>query len=174
MGVSKVVYGSNTLIDLTGDTVTAADLMQGKTAHGADGEAIVGTYVPSTETAILAWTNPSPTATFTGRDVTLSEAFANGTTPTAKGLKIIYKRTTSASAAQYELEIRFGSDLTNYIYGNSVALYALSFNVPGSYRAFRGFGIVNDNTLHFLANTRSNSTSTYNDQLIPLEIYVIK
>jgi hypothetical protein len=44
MGVSKVVYGSNTLIDLTGDTITAADLMQGKTAHGANGEPITGTY----------------------------------------------------------------------------------------------------------------------------------
>ena len=47
MGVSKVVYGSNTLIDLTADTITAADLMQGKTAHGADGEPITGTYTPA-------------------------------------------------------------------------------------------------------------------------------
>lgn len=47
MGVSKVVFGSDTLIDLTADTITAADLMQGKTAHGADGEPITGTYTPS-------------------------------------------------------------------------------------------------------------------------------
>ena len=47
MGKSKIVYGSTTLIDLTGDTVTAATLQQGYTAHGADGEAIVGTLVPS-------------------------------------------------------------------------------------------------------------------------------
>ena len=44
MGISKVVYGGNTLIDLTADTVTAADLLQGVTAHGADGEAVTGTY----------------------------------------------------------------------------------------------------------------------------------
>ncbi len=42
MAVSKVVYGGNTLIDLTGDTVTASTLLKGSTAHGADGEIITG------------------------------------------------------------------------------------------------------------------------------------
>lgn len=41
--VSKVVYGGNTLIDLTGDTVEASTLLKGTTAHGADGEIITGT-----------------------------------------------------------------------------------------------------------------------------------
>ena len=50
MGVSKVVYGSTTLIDLTGDTVTAADLTSGKTAHGADGERITGTSTKDSDT----------------------------------------------------------------------------------------------------------------------------
>lgn len=48
MGVSKVVYGNNTLIDLTGDTVTAADVRSGITAHGADGNAILGTMSTGT------------------------------------------------------------------------------------------------------------------------------
>ena len=43
MAISKVVFGSDTLIDLTGDTVTADKLSQGITAHGKDGEPIVGT-----------------------------------------------------------------------------------------------------------------------------------
>lgn len=43
MGVSKVIYGNRTIIDLTQDTVTADKLMQGYTAHGANGEQIVGT-----------------------------------------------------------------------------------------------------------------------------------
>lgn len=43
MAVSKVVYGGNTLIDLTGDTVEASTLLKGTTAHGADGELITGT-----------------------------------------------------------------------------------------------------------------------------------
>lgn len=43
MGVSKVVYGGETLIDLTPDTIKADKLLKGNTAHGADGEAITGT-----------------------------------------------------------------------------------------------------------------------------------
>jgi hypothetical protein len=43
MRVSKVVYGNDTVIDLTGDTITADRLRAGYTAHGADGEAITGT-----------------------------------------------------------------------------------------------------------------------------------
>ena len=43
MAISKVVYGGQTLIDLTGDTVVAAQLKKGYTAHGADGEVINGT-----------------------------------------------------------------------------------------------------------------------------------
>lgn len=42
MAVSKVIYGGNPLIDLTGDTVKSDKLLKGYTAHGADGEAING------------------------------------------------------------------------------------------------------------------------------------
>lgn len=40
---NKVVYGGNTLIDLSGDTVTAATLLEGYTAHDASGAPIIGT-----------------------------------------------------------------------------------------------------------------------------------
>lgn len=40
--VNKVVKGTDTLIDLTSDTVTANSLMQGYTAHDASGAPIVG------------------------------------------------------------------------------------------------------------------------------------
>lgn len=42
MGISKVVYGGDTLIDLTSDTVEAEALLVGHTAHGKDGELIEG------------------------------------------------------------------------------------------------------------------------------------
>ena len=41
--ISKVVFGGNTLIDLTQDTVVADKLLQGYTAHGADGNIVTGT-----------------------------------------------------------------------------------------------------------------------------------
>lgn len=43
MAISKVVYGGQTLIDLTGDNITADKLKKGYKAHGADGEVINGT-----------------------------------------------------------------------------------------------------------------------------------
>ena len=42
MGVSKVVFGDDPLIDLTGDSVTPETLLQGATAHDASGAAIEG------------------------------------------------------------------------------------------------------------------------------------
>ena len=47
MAVNKVVFGTQTLIDLTQDTVTADNLRAGYTAHGADGNMIVGTLTAS-------------------------------------------------------------------------------------------------------------------------------
>lgn len=43
MAVNKVIYGSNTLIDLTNDTVTADSLLSGITAHSKDGITLTGT-----------------------------------------------------------------------------------------------------------------------------------
>lgn len=43
MAISKVIYGGNTLIDLTSDTVTAEKLLKGVRAHGANGELVTGT-----------------------------------------------------------------------------------------------------------------------------------
>ena len=41
--VNKVVYGNNTLIDLTDATATADKILQGYTAYGADGQKLTGT-----------------------------------------------------------------------------------------------------------------------------------
>lgn len=53
MAISKIVYGGNTLIDLTSDTITKDKLLSGYTAHGADGEVISGacTYDADTQDA---------------------------------------------------------------------------------------------------------------------------
>ena len=42
MAVNQVIYGGETLIDLTGDTVTPEILLKGATAHAANGERITG------------------------------------------------------------------------------------------------------------------------------------
>lgn len=45
MAINKVEFGGETLIDLTGDSVTEQNLLEGATAHNAAGEQIVGKVV---------------------------------------------------------------------------------------------------------------------------------
>jgi hypothetical protein len=49
MGNSKIVYYGETLIDLTGDTVEAAKLLKGVTAHDKKGEKITGILADVTQ-----------------------------------------------------------------------------------------------------------------------------
>ena len=73
MAISKVIYGGETLIDLTADTIKKEKLLKGYTAHGADGEAITGTCEFDANT----------------QDATASEAeILTGKTAYNKGVKI--------------------------------------------------------------------------------------
>lgn len=51
MAINKVIYGGNTLIDLTGDTVTADKLASGVTAHDKSGASITGTCTYDSDTS---------------------------------------------------------------------------------------------------------------------------
>lgn len=42
MAINKIIYGGDTLLDLTSDTITASDLAYGVTAHDRSGAAITG------------------------------------------------------------------------------------------------------------------------------------
>ena len=48
---NKVIYNGNTLIDLTADTITAADLAYGVTAHDRSGAVITGTNTYDADTS---------------------------------------------------------------------------------------------------------------------------
>ena len=64
--VNKVVLGNETLLDLTADTATAADVVEGKTFHLASGAAAVGTASipePSSTTPAMDGTAAVGTAT---------------------------------------------------------------------------------------------------------------
>lgn len=62
MAYNKVTYNGNTLIDLTADTITAADLLAGKTAHGSDGESLEGSMI---NRGAVSGTIATKTATYT-------------------------------------------------------------------------------------------------------------
>lgn len=51
MAYNKIIYGGNTLIDLTGDTVSESALLAGQTAHDKSGAAITGTCTYDSDTS---------------------------------------------------------------------------------------------------------------------------
>lgn len=59
MAINKVVYGTTVLVDLTSDTVDAAHLAKGRTAHDAGGNLIVGTLESQTDSNLLSGVTPS-------------------------------------------------------------------------------------------------------------------
>lgn len=71
---NKIIYGGTTLIDLTGDTVTAADILTGVTAHDKSGAPITGTcdYDSDTSdaTAVVAEILATKTAYVRGSKLT--------------------------------------------------------------------------------------------------------
>ena len=69
--INKVVFGNSTLIDLTADTVTAADVLSGATAHDRSGAPITGTCTYDADTS-------GATAT-AGEILATKTAFVNGT-----------------------------------------------------------------------------------------------
>ena len=83
MAVNKVVYGGNTLVDLTGDTVTAADLADGVKATGADGNPVIGLMQKVTIDAELSTTSTNPV-----QNKVVTEALANVEVDTATNSEI--------------------------------------------------------------------------------------
>lgn len=75
MAVNKVVINDNTVLDLTGDTVTPSDLREGVTAHDATGMQITGTRPATSGT-------DTSDATATAKDI------ARGKTAYVQGKKI--------------------------------------------------------------------------------------
>lgn len=92
MAISKVIYGGQTLIDLTSDTVEDSKLAKGITAHGANGELITGTSTFDADTqdatAIASEILSGKTAYNKGQKVTgtmPNHGAVNGTISTVSG-----------------------------------------------------------------------------------------
>lgn len=72
---NKVTFNAATLLSLENDTITAADLKQGVTAHDATGQAIVGTYSPSGVSLQSKTKSYTPSATAQSETVTADSGY---------------------------------------------------------------------------------------------------
>lgn len=90
MAISKVVYGATVLVDLTSDTVDAAHLAKGYTAHDAAGNLISGTLEQQAVGNLLDGITPS---------------LLNGATQSGKAYSIPSSSSGGAKYIEYALDV---------------------------------------------------------------------
>lgn len=96
MGVNKVKYGNNTLIDISNDTVTAATLLSGYTAHDRSGTAITGTAsaAPTLQTIAKTYT---PTTSQQTDTITASSGY--------DGIEEVDVTVNAIQQGQYDIDV---------------------------------------------------------------------
>ncbi len=114
MAVNKVVINDNTVLDLTGDTVTPTDLREGITAHDATGMQITGT-------------RPATSGTDTSDATATADDIAIGKTAYVQGEKVTGTVNT-VKAEHYTIENAIVS------YDGSDILHSKKFQYPALYK----------------------------------------
>ena len=114
MAVNKVVINDNTVIDLTGDTVTPTDLREGITAHDATGMQITGT-------------RPATSGTDTSDATATADDIAMGKTAYVQGEKVT--GTVNTVEAKY-----YTIENASVSYDGSHILQSKKFQYPALYK----------------------------------------
>lgn len=96
MAVNKVVYDGATLVDLTGDTVTADNLAAGVKATGADGNPVVGLLPMVTIDAELSDTSGNPV-----QNKVINAAFTRLANKMTHGFQSLSERIPEKNDADY-------------------------------------------------------------------------
>lgn len=135
MAISKIILNGITQMDLTSDTVAAANLIAPNTAHGADGEPVVGTASAGGGGTITIEEIPNATGT-TLQITTNGSGGGGGSTPSATQhtIHLEFSDETDADIDVYYDDALIGTMITNYTpnpwtYNNKTVYYASLDNV---------------------------------------------
>lgn len=178
MGNSKIVYYGETLIDLTGDTVEAAKLLKGITAHDKKGETITGTFEAADPYAIIGVTYPegsvctcsNGSVTLTAKDTTGKALFVIPTAGTwtvkaVSGSKSTSKAVSITAEGQVEIvTLTYGL----YIFKNGSGLtsgYSIKSN------SLISAPTVSSDTISWSGNSESGGVAFYIDPAVALSGY---
>ena len=120
--INKVVLGSDTVLDLTSDTVTPETLLVGTTAHNAKGETITGTLVPCT---VYSAENPQITADNDAGYFTWTISASNHGFSSNNLLISIYKSTGEQVLGDVKVSPTDYSVIIGMYYDTSISTYAV-------------------------------------------------
>lgn len=153
--VNKIIYGNNTLIDLTEDTVTASDVAAGKSFHLASGRSAVGEavgkgieYIVGTQTgATNAWTGVTEDASlYVGKTIAYYLPYAG--TDSAATLTLTLSGGTTTNAIS--LRRQATSTVTTHFAANNVII----LTYDGTYWRVNAYYDSNTNTIAYYIRTR--------------------
>ena len=100
MAINKIIYGGNTLLDLTGDTITAEDLAYGVTAHNRSGVQITGDSTKDSDTTDA---NAMQSEILNGRTAYVNKVKVTGNMVNNGGVT----GTIATKAGQYTIPVGF-------------------------------------------------------------------
>lgn len=180
MGNSKIVYYGETLIDLTGDTVEAAKLLKGITAHDKKGEKITGTFEAADPYAIIGVTYPegsvctcsTGSVTLTAKDKTGKALFVIPTAGTwtvkaVKGSQNASKAVSITAEGQVEIvTLTYGL----YIFKNGSGLTS-GYSIKSNSNSMISAPTVSSDTISWSGNSESGGVAFYIDPAVALSGY---
>lgn len=127
MAISKVDFFGNTLIDISGDTVDAAHLAQGYTAHDKEGEPVVGTMAGGGSSwELIASQTLTGVSTTSTSNATAGTIALGSTAFTKDDIIWVHIRDTAGKRAGYF----YGSDAI-FINANKANGSTSTFTAPG-------------------------------------------
>lgn len=180
MGNSKIIFYGETLIDLTGDTVEAAKLLKGVTAHDKKGEKITGTFEAADPYAIIGVTYPEGSVcTCSNGSVTLTAKDTSGkalfiipsagtwTVKAVKGSQSKSKAVSITAEGQVEtVELTYGL----YIFKNGSGLTS-GYSIKSNSNSLISAPTVSGDTISWSGDSSSGGVAFYIDPAVALSGY---
>lgn len=172
MAVNKVILGSETLLDLTGDTATAADVAEGKTFHLASGVQTVGT-ASGGGSDVIPFGRVDSTSTSTAFTATV-----DGITELVDGTTVMLQNGVVTSASGFTLNVNSlgakpvynnlatGNDVTPTTPTRDTTIFNINYTMlfvydsqlvsGGAWICYRGYD-ANTNTIGYQLRTNSGN-----------------
>lgn len=166
MAVNKVIYGENTLIDITDTTAEASDVISGKYFYGADGVKMTGTLEPISMT-ILSYGHSSWDdfiAAYNTNTIVYCRASSNSNPASGSQTRMAFMAYVDKGTSPTYVEFQYYRSVKGHSasqQGDQVYIYALTKNGGWSVTVRQAYSKI---------VTGTGLTSTYANSAITLKV----